>query len=139
MSTILQCVYGLLLNPDKDDGIDSTLALSANNDSGEYEAAIMTHVQLHASRSCSELVAGLQAGDAELLSRYPNGAHVLIHGLSSDSGKRLNGLKGVVNGWRTGRYIIAVHGKQRVKRLKPCNVVQLLEEEEDEDEVEEDD
>lgn len=38
MRTLLSCVYGLLLNPEKHDPLDSTLALSANNDSGEYEA-----------------------------------------------------------------------------------------------------
>eukprot|EP01051_Picozoa_sp_SAG22_P016240 SAG22_NODE_2258_length_2779_cov_1.213433_2_plen_243_part_00 len=41
MATMLSCVYGLLLTPDKHDPVDSTLALSANNDSGEYEGAIM--------------------------------------------------------------------------------------------------
>ena len=94
MTTILQCVFGLLLNPDKDDGIDSTLALSANNDSGEYEAAIISHVQIHASRPRAELVAGLEAGDVELLNRYPEGSRVLIFGLKSDSDMKLNGRQG---------------------------------------------
>jgi len=36
VSTLLEHVYGLLLTPDKDDPLDSTLALSARNDSGAY-------------------------------------------------------------------------------------------------------
>ena len=56
MATILNCVYGLLLTPDKHDPVDSTLALSANNDSGEYEGSIMAHVALHAAKPREELV-----------------------------------------------------------------------------------
>ena len=59
MTTMLSCVYGLLLTPDKHDPVDSTLALSANNDSGEYEGAIMAHCLIHASTPRTALVAQL--------------------------------------------------------------------------------
>merc|ERR1711900_18776 len=48
ISTILQCVYGLLLNPDVDDPLDSTLALEFYNDNGLYETSILNHVKRHA-------------------------------------------------------------------------------------------
>lgn len=48
VSAILGCVYGLLLYPDHDDPLDSTLALQMYDSSGEYEAAIIEHVKTQA-------------------------------------------------------------------------------------------
>jgi len=45
MHTVLQCIYGLMLNPDTDDPLDTNLALSFFSASGDYEAAIMKHVE----------------------------------------------------------------------------------------------
>lgn len=44
VSTILQCVYGLLLNPDVTDPIDSGLAMQYYAADGKYEACIMSSV-----------------------------------------------------------------------------------------------
>lgn len=48
VSQILSCVYGLLMFPDHDDPLDSTLALQMYNSRGDYEADIIKHVQAHA-------------------------------------------------------------------------------------------
>ena len=50
VSTILQCVYGLLLSPDVSDPLDSTLALAFYDDSGLYETSIVAHTKQHASQ-----------------------------------------------------------------------------------------
>jgi len=50
MHTVLQCVYGLMLNPDTDDPLDTNLALSFFSASGDYEAAIMKHVEKFAKQ-----------------------------------------------------------------------------------------
>ncbi|CAM9197615.1 unnamed protein product [Ectocarpus sp. 4 AP-2014] len=47
---VLSCVYGLLLAPDHDDPLDSTLALQMYDSNGQYEAAIIEHVKAHASK-----------------------------------------------------------------------------------------
>jgi len=51
MHDVFSCIYGLLLTPDKSDPLDSTLALSAYNDDGGYEASIFAHVGRHASKT----------------------------------------------------------------------------------------
>lgn len=51
MHTVLQCVYGLMLNPDTDDPLDTNLALSFFSATGDYEAAIMKHVEKYAQKS----------------------------------------------------------------------------------------
>eukprot|EP01052_Picozoa_sp_SAG31_P004896 SAG31_NODE_208_length_20313_cov_6.143119_13_plen_206_part_00 len=114
MQTIFACVFGLLLTPDKHDPIDSTLALSANNDSGEYEASIMTHVRKHATKSRALLVASLadeldESRACDHRRRDPafkDGARVQLHSLASAEGVKLNGLAGTITGFRTdsGRY-----------------------------------
>lgn len=43
-------MYGLLLYPDHDDPLDSTLTLQMYDSNGEYEAAIIEHVKAHARR-----------------------------------------------------------------------------------------
>jgi len=48
MQTVFQCVYGLMLNPDVDDPLDTNLALSYFSATGCYEASIMEYVKLHA-------------------------------------------------------------------------------------------
>jgi len=50
MSTVLNCIFGLLLNPDTDDPLDSTLALQFFDNNGQYEASIMQHVSKHAQQ-----------------------------------------------------------------------------------------
>lgn len=50
MHTVLQCIYGLMLNPDTDDPLDTNLALSFFSASGDYEAAIMKHVEKFAKQ-----------------------------------------------------------------------------------------
>jgi len=45
IQTVLNCIYGLMLNPDTDDPLDTTLALSFFSATGDYEAKIMAHVQ----------------------------------------------------------------------------------------------
>jgi len=50
MSTVLNCIFGLLLNPDTDDPLDSTLALAFFDNNGQYEASIMQHVSKHAQQ-----------------------------------------------------------------------------------------
>jgi len=48
VSVLLQCVYGLLLNPDVSDPLDSNLAMMFYDASGQYEGNIMKHVLEHA-------------------------------------------------------------------------------------------
>lgn len=48
VAVILQCVYGLLLNPDVTDPLDSNLALLYHDANGQYEASIMSYVSTHA-------------------------------------------------------------------------------------------
>eukprot|EP01121_Diplochlamys_sp_Union-15-3_P015501 TRINITY_DN5139_c0_g2_i3.p1 TRINITY_DN5139_c0_g2~~TRINITY_DN5139_c0_g2_i3.p1 ORF type:complete len:704 (+),score=145.45 TRINITY_DN5139_c0_g2_i3:728-2839(+) len=48
MPTVLSCIFGLLLNPDVDDPLDTGLALQYFAASGQYEASIMEHVNKHA-------------------------------------------------------------------------------------------
>jgi len=50
MQTVLNCIYGLMLNPDTDDPLDTNLALSFFSATGDYEAKIMTHVEQHAKQ-----------------------------------------------------------------------------------------
>jgi len=47
---VLECIYGLFLNPDTEDPLDSTLALQFFDGNGQYEASIMSHVTKHASK-----------------------------------------------------------------------------------------
>lgn len=46
---IFDCVYGLLLNPDVEDPLDSNLALDSYDDSGTYQVRIVEHTKAHAS------------------------------------------------------------------------------------------
>lgn len=52
VSTIFACVYGLLLYPDHDDPLDSTLTFQMYDTDGQYQAAIVEHVQKHARYVC---------------------------------------------------------------------------------------
>mmetsp|Transcript_105211 Transcript_105211/g.183004 ORF Transcript_105211/g.183004 Transcript_105211/m.183004 type:complete len:1936 (+) Transcript_105211:74-5881(+) len=62
--TIMHCIYGLLLNPDYDDPLDSTLALEFYEASGLYENSIMAHVSRHAGgRDREDLRRRLMEGD----------------------------------------------------------------------------
>eukprot|EP01120_Amphizonella_sp_Union-15-10_P007836 TRINITY_DN2696_c0_g1_i5.p1 TRINITY_DN2696_c0_g1~~TRINITY_DN2696_c0_g1_i5.p1 ORF type:complete len:1420 (+),score=325.81 TRINITY_DN2696_c0_g1_i5:55-4314(+) len=54
MTVVLGCIYGLLLNPDVDDPLDTGLALQYFAASGQYEALIMDHVQKHATSTSRE-------------------------------------------------------------------------------------
>jgi ubiquitin-protein ligase len=48
IKTVLDCIYGLLLAPDVDDPLDSTLALARADDSGSYEGKIIAHTAAYA-------------------------------------------------------------------------------------------
>ncbi|CAM9544050.1 unnamed protein product, partial [Hapterophycus canaliculatus] len=61
VSDVLACVYGLLLYPDHDDPLDSTLALQMYDSNGEYEAAIIEHVKAHASKQQRVWVTEMEA------------------------------------------------------------------------------
>uniref|UniRef100_A0A6B2LN37 UBC core domain-containing protein n=1 Tax=Arcella intermedia TaxID=1963864 RepID=A0A6B2LN37_9EUKA len=50
MQTVLNCIYGLMLNPDTDDPLDTNLALSYFSATGDYEAKILAHVELYAKQ-----------------------------------------------------------------------------------------
>ena len=63
--TVLDCVYGLLLNPDVDDPLDSNLALAFYDDSGVYEAQIVEHTRLHAAARTFEEAAEELLGKKE--------------------------------------------------------------------------
>ena len=54
ISMILQCIYGLLLNPDISDPLDTNLASSFYEANGVYEADIMAHVNKYARKTQSE-------------------------------------------------------------------------------------
>lgn len=49
ISTILECIYGLFLNPDTSDPLDTNLALQFYQADGQYEANIMIHTKTHAN------------------------------------------------------------------------------------------
>jgi len=51
INTILHCIYGLLLNPDVSDPLDTNLALSFYEANGIYESDIMEHVKKFASKT----------------------------------------------------------------------------------------
>merc|ERR1719359_1312866 len=46
MATVLNCIYGLLLQPDKHDPVDTSLSLEYHA-GGAYEVAIQEHVRRH--------------------------------------------------------------------------------------------
>jgi len=62
---ILHCIYGLLLNPDYEDPLDSTLALEFYEASGVYEDSIRRHVEQHAHRSRAAWRQHLEDNDEE--------------------------------------------------------------------------
>lgn len=53
LSTVFECIFGLLLSPDTSDPLDSQNALLFYDDSGGYEGAIIERTKKHASRSRS--------------------------------------------------------------------------------------
>eukprot|EP00752_Nemacystus_decipiens_P013348 g11818.t1 len=57
---VLSCVYGLLLVPDHDDPLDSTLALQMYVSDYAYETAIEEHVKAHACKPKHVLVAEIE-------------------------------------------------------------------------------
>ena len=54
ISTILDCVYGLLLNPDASDPLDTNMAMLYYEADGQYEAQIMEYVNKFARTSREE-------------------------------------------------------------------------------------
>lgn len=54
MKMVLDCVYGLLLYPETDDPLDSSLALQFFNNPTQYENDIQAHVTKHASGKSME-------------------------------------------------------------------------------------
>eukprot|EP00596_Hydrurales_sp_CCMP1899_P000130 CAMPEP_0119041168 /NCGR_PEP_ID=MMETSP1177-20130426/11357_1 /TAXON_ID=2985 /ORGANISM="Ochromonas sp, Strain CCMP1899" /LENGTH=894 /DNA_ID=CAMNT_0007007001 /DNA_START=348 /DNA_END=3032 /DNA_ORIENTATION=+ len=53
LSTVFECLYGLLLSPDTSDPLDSQNALLFYDDSGGYEGTIIEQTKKYASRSRS--------------------------------------------------------------------------------------
>ena len=51
ISLILECIYGLLLNPEVSDPLDTNLAMLYYEANGQYEAEIMKHVNKYALKS----------------------------------------------------------------------------------------
>jgi ubiquitin-protein ligase len=60
---VLDGIYGLLLNPDHADPLNTTLALSYHNADGTYQAKILEHVRIHASISRAKWKARIETGD----------------------------------------------------------------------------
>jgi ubiquitin-protein ligase len=54
IKAIMDLVYGLLLNPDIDDPLDSNLAMMFYNANGEYESRIIAHTKEFAKVSRAE-------------------------------------------------------------------------------------
>ena len=54
VSLILQCIYGLLLNPDVNDPLDTNLAFLYYEANGQYEAQILDFVNKYASKRREE-------------------------------------------------------------------------------------
>ena len=59
VSLILQCIYGLLLNPDVTDPLDTNLALSYYEADGSYEGQIIEFVNTYAKKSRTKWAAEL--------------------------------------------------------------------------------
>ena len=51
VKTILECIYGLFLNPDVVDPLDTNLTFMYYEADGEYEATIMNHLNTHAMKT----------------------------------------------------------------------------------------
>ena len=65
---VLGCVYGLLLNPDYEDPLDSSLALEFYQAEGTYEASVMEHTQRHArAKTRAVWRRELEGGGADVL------------------------------------------------------------------------
>ena len=65
---VLGCVYGLLLNPDYEDPLDSSLALEFYQASGAYEASVMEYTERHArAKSRAVWRRELEGGGADAL------------------------------------------------------------------------
>ena len=69
MRSVLNYVYGLMLNPDHDDPLDSTLALAFYQAEGDYEAEILAHTKAHASRTHGEIEVEIESASASLATR----------------------------------------------------------------------
>lgn len=54
MSLILQCIYGLFLNPDVTDPLNTNLAMLFYDANGQYEAEILDYVKIHASKTADK-------------------------------------------------------------------------------------
>jgi hypothetical protein len=67
MQMVLQCVYGLMLNPDIEDPLDTNLAFSFFAATGGYEAEIIQHVQHHAKERNRESWREELIGGVELI------------------------------------------------------------------------
>jgi len=65
MSTVLSCVYGLLLVPEPDDPLDSTLAEEYHADRAAYLRKARSHTMTHASKSLEERKAREMLGNEE--------------------------------------------------------------------------
>ena len=69
---VLGCVYGLLLNPDYEDPLDSSLALEFYQASGTYEASVMEYTQRYArAETRASWQRKLEGGAADVLPHAP--------------------------------------------------------------------
>jgi ubiquitin-protein ligase len=66
IKTIFDCIYGLLLQPDTNDPLDSVLALSFFQASGEYETQIMNHTKKYANNTKTEWKSILETNTKEV-------------------------------------------------------------------------
>lgn len=73
MKTVLNCVYGLLLQPDKHDPVDTTLSLEYHA-GGAYEVSIQEHVRKHCNLTRSEWSKVLQEPQEQTEYQHGNGA-----------------------------------------------------------------
>ena len=67
MLQVFSCVFGLLLSPDRSDPLDSTLALQSYDDNGAYEASVIAHTAVHASRTREEWLRELTGAPPEVM------------------------------------------------------------------------
>eukprot|EP00930_Biecheleria_cincta_P063472 TRINITY_DN4900_c1_g1_i1.p1 TRINITY_DN4900_c1_g1~~TRINITY_DN4900_c1_g1_i1.p1 ORF type:complete len:1840 (+),score=271.72 TRINITY_DN4900_c1_g1_i1:43-5562(+) len=67
--SIFHCIFGLLLNPEYEDPLDSTLALEFYEASGIYEDSIRRHTAKHASRSREQWRKILEQNDEDTMTQ----------------------------------------------------------------------
>ncbi|CBJ28324.1 conserved unknown protein [Ectocarpus siliculosus] len=90
---VMSCVYGLLLAPDHDDPLDSTLALQMYDSNGQYEAAIIEHVKAHASKPRKVWKAEMEAAGMSSGERLSSSLLTIEQAMDALSAGRLDDAK----------------------------------------------